>query len=1206
MRCSGGILASVLRPLVGRAAEHGTRVALAPLRRCARPGVWLAALVAALCAPLSDIAPPGRAALADGPAFSDIVNVSENPGYSSRPKIAGRGDLLYVVWNDSIVIDPSKNLRGPLNVLFRPYNLNQGKLVPGPTVKVTDLPSGGGAAISSQVAIDPLETDSNVYVAWTQSLDSDVWFRRSTDNGATFGPPINLSKSTGTSFAPRIAVAGKTVFVAWGDFTDNDGPDDDEPGCPGGNFDLSACRFNIYVATSVDGGQTFGAPVNVSGRPSANSIPAIAATRSSFGFAMAFVTWSGTSRVQGSGINIFFKRSDDDGITWEGAQECSGDPDKLNCTAGRSKHPQVAASKDDVYVAWAEGPDGDEDIHIISSRDRATFFGQEFKLSNSPGVSDYPELAISPGGVQVVWHDGSTGVMAVFHSRSTNNGEDYTPGRRIGVPETGFTFRPRVATSGNNVHVIWSNVFDVYYGLSTNNGLAFNFYQLSGWSGSSNALRPRLAPSGSFASMVWDEGALEPLFTLLPRGERDIMLETTLPGRANLAVLNLDAIQAPFYGRALAKGKPTVLRVMVQSQFTSTRTAKLKLTYDTLQGGVPTPVTRTESVTLTPGVNVLYLPGDSLILPGGTELRASATVDPDHEIDEVDEQDNTESVILPVKDTGHLRVLYLPVKLATEAQAPTCDQVRRVMDNSHRFMRATYPIEPSKLHSRFQCSPYISPFTPPLDGSKTATLIASLEGLAKLSGVDLAVGVVREGWFKDQTTGGEALGRGLFGPDHWANLVEASLPSDDGSTAAHEIGHNLGWVESEHPSEDPLHRQHLLTSVGGGYWVTERRELKGLDFMRFAPVREIANWISADTYDFLMNALIRLNQRPDPQVILLRGAIAKDGAATLEPWYRFESLLDVPLNNPGAYTVAYLDAAGQPLGETGFDLAPGELTDGGGPLDKTPFSRLIPDVPGTRKIALKKGSQVLAERAATASSPTVRVLGPNGGERFKPGDTLKVTWESADADGNALEHAVLFSRDAGQTWLPLTLDHPEREFSFTVQEADATKDARVKVLVTDGFNGAEDSSDAGFSIGAASGGLTFGPGQMVRDNVNAWTIMATARTAASGDNVYAVWSERTCQPGCFRAEVLFRRSTDRGTSFDPLIKLSTNGNPNETPTIAVSGNNVYVAWNEDVGQIALRRSTDGGATFDPIVTLSTNLTDGALVEVAHAQPSIRL
>ena len=135
----------------------------------------------------------------------------------------------------------------------------------------------------------------------------------------------------------------------------------------------------------------------------------------------------------------------------------------------------------------------------------------------------------------------------------------------------------------------------------------------------------------------------------------------------------------------LAKSKPTLLRVRIQNAFFRKLNTKLKLVYDTVQNGVPTTVTRTEPITLTAGVNTLYLPADDFILPGGTQFRASVTVDPDNEIDEVHESNNTASTVVPVKDTGSLGVLYMPLKLASDTVGPTCEDVRWTRETAETF-----------------------------------------------------------------------------------------------------------------------------------------------------------------------------------------------------------------------------------------------------------------------------------------------------------------------------------------------------------------------------------------------------------------------------------------------------------------------------------------------------------------------------------------
>ena len=1169
-------------------------LALTTLRWHARPHLWRAAFVAALCAPLAGVMPTARSMELSYPAFTEVINVSANPGNSNYPQIAGKDGALFTVWMDGG------------NILYRRLKIVDGKANPDPTVNITNFGPNENAATSPQIATDPLGGDNNVYVAWTQTRDGHIWFKRSSDGGVTFGSGINISKSPGTTFAPRIAVAGKFVFVAWGDFTDTGFADDDKPGCPGNggslNFDLSECRFSIYVAASEDGGQSFGAPVNVSGRPSANGVPGIAAAPFNDQGASVYVTWSGISR-QAPWANIFLAHSNDSGRVWAYATECPGDAGKLSCS-GWPQHPQVAASANgDVYVAWSERPvdgnPGDEDIYIVVGRNRGASFERGFNLSHSPGTSDYPELAISNSGVQVVWHDGTSGVMDAWYSRSIDGGKDFTERRNIGQTPYGFVYRPRVAASGDNVHMVWSDGFDVYYALSTDNGGFFDLYQLSTSHSDWNALHPRLAPNGSFISAAWDQGAREPLFDPLPRGERDIFVGATVVNRTDLVLSGLEAVQAPFGGKALAQGKPTLVRIEVQNDSPRKLKTNLKLVYETLLNGVVTTVTDIGPVELTPGVNKFFLPSDSFIWPDGTEFHASATIDPNNDFEEVDETNNTKSITVPIKDTGSLRVLYVPLSLYLDGRdAPTCEAVQRVMETAHMYLRAIYPIEPRRLKSEALCTKVFRAveFTP-LDTDKLHRVLYNLEGWAKMGMADIVIGVVPPGWFAANAEGSyaeDAVGLGRHGGH--ASIVEARLPESVGYTVAHEIAHNLGWVKSGFELEDKNHPNHLQELFADGYWVTQRREVKGMENMYWIEPA-VDKWIITDSYDYLMNALIRLNARVDPKVIMIRGAIRKDNTTTLDPWYRTESLLDVPLGNPGDTTVIYLDGAGQVLGQTGFDLPSGVMPDAGATVDTIRFSQLIPDVPGTRKIVLKKGNLVLAERAATPNSPTVRVLTPNGGERFNPGDTVRVTWESADADGDALTHAVMFSRDAGQTWFPLELDVQGHELSFTASETDATKDARVKVIVTDGFNGAEDSSDAGFSIGGASHGLSFGHSEMLRDNVNSYPIMATARTAASGDNVYAVWSERTCQPGCSRADVFFGRSTDRGTSFEGLIKLSTNANPNETPYIAISGDTVYVVWNEDIGHIVMRRSIDGGATFGAITMLTTN---GGFPQIAAA------
>lgn len=94
--------------------------------------------------------------------------------------------------------------------------------------------------------------------------------------------------------------------------------------------------------------------------------------------------------------------------------------------------------------------------------------------------------------------------------------------------------------------------------------------------------------------------------------------------------------------------------------------------------------------------------------------------------------------------------------------------------------------------------------------------------------------------------------------------------------------------------------------------------------------------------------------------------------------------------------------------------------------------------------------------------------------------------------------------------------------------------------------------------------------------------------AGFANNVYIVWWDNSLE----NEEIVFRRSTDGGASFEPLINLSNDLGSSSSPSISVSGNNVYVVWIDENplggGAIFFRTSFDGGINFGTSINLSDN------------------
>lgn len=58
----------------------------------------------------------------------------------------------------------------------------------------------------------------NLYFVWeAMGGTNDIWFRRSTDAGASFGPVANVSNNSTNSSTPAVLVNGLTAYVGWED-----------------------------------------------------------------------------------------------------------------------------------------------------------------------------------------------------------------------------------------------------------------------------------------------------------------------------------------------------------------------------------------------------------------------------------------------------------------------------------------------------------------------------------------------------------------------------------------------------------------------------------------------------------------------------------------------------------------------------------------------------------------------------------------------------------------------------------------------------------------------------------------------------------------------------------------------------------------------------------------------------------------------------
>jgi hypothetical protein len=258
--------------------------------------------------------------------------------------------------------------------------------------------------------------------------DDELYYRQSTDHGATWSPRQAISAVDSIkSSEPNMAIGSDgTAHFVWLS---------NECGKPnvyyrsrtaagalsGISLVRGNCKFQnrpsvtiaegkphvIYSEDSaevhyarLEGGQWL--DLNLSGTSSPSLNPSIA----SDGGKNLFAAWDENS----GNHEIWFKASFDGGVNWSA-------PNPLTNNPGISTYPFVgwSSSTQLAYIVWHDQGSGTiEDIWEREFDPVSKVTSAAFQVSNNAGVSKNPMIAFGPNRADLVWHDTTTGSYQVF------------------------------------------------------------------------------------------------------------------------------------------------------------------------------------------------------------------------------------------------------------------------------------------------------------------------------------------------------------------------------------------------------------------------------------------------------------------------------------------------------------------------------------------------------------------------------------------------------------------------------------------------------------------------------------------------------------------------------------------------------------------------------------------------------------------------
>jgi hypothetical protein len=189
-----------------------------------------------------------------------------------------------------------------------------------------------------------------------------------------FENATNLTNNPLDSVYGQVAAWNNHVYVLWQD------------SMPSGNR-----NYDIFIKNSVDNGNTFGSPVNLSNNSGFSEHPQIAAYNNN-----VYAIWADDTS---GNREVLFTRSEDNGSSFFGTIK------NLSNSTSDSFNQEIAVFGDNVYVIWLDRAEGDKaKILLKASDDGGATFGRTVNISSNANDETFPKVAAYKDSVYIAWN----------------------------------------------------------------------------------------------------------------------------------------------------------------------------------------------------------------------------------------------------------------------------------------------------------------------------------------------------------------------------------------------------------------------------------------------------------------------------------------------------------------------------------------------------------------------------------------------------------------------------------------------------------------------------------------------------------------------------------------------------------------------------------------------------------------------------------
>jgi flagellar hook assembly protein FlgD len=222
-----------------------------------------------------------------------------------------------------------------------------------------------------------------------------IFYSRSTDGGATWSAIRSIAPAS-DAWRPSTAINGNNVHVVW--------------------FDTRAGAPKIYYRRSTDNGNTFtnGLGANsdrlLSTGSAESRVPQIAIN----GNALHIIWYD----ARNGSFEVYYKRSLDNGVTWDDGQGNVDVDRRLTVISGDSKYPAISVCGNIIHVVWHDNVSGSFEVYYKRSSDNGATWSSDIKLTNAADDSLDPAIVTDANNESyLAWSDKRDGNAEIYFQR---------------------------------------------------------------------------------------------------------------------------------------------------------------------------------------------------------------------------------------------------------------------------------------------------------------------------------------------------------------------------------------------------------------------------------------------------------------------------------------------------------------------------------------------------------------------------------------------------------------------------------------------------------------------------------------------------------------------------------------------------------------------------------------------------------------------